>query len=57
LLWKWTGARIAYGATDLMLVGLAIGIGLNVFEDMFLANATVETPGIVTNILVPWTEL
>jgi len=57
LLWKLTGARIAYGATDLMLVGLAIGIGLNVFEDMFLPNAKTATPGIVTSILVPWTEL
>lgn len=57
LIWKWSGARIAFGATDLMLVGLAIGIGLNVFEDMFLPNAQTATPGIVTNILVPWTEL
>jgi len=30
LIWKRTGAHIAYGATDLMLIGLAIGIGLNV---------------------------
>ncbi len=57
LLWKLTGARIAFGATDLMLVGLAIGIGLNVFEDMFLPNAKIQTPGIITNILVPGTEL
>jgi RsiW-degrading membrane proteinase PrsW (M82 family) len=57
LIWKLTGARIAFGATDLMLVGLAIGIGLNVFEDMFIANAKIQTPGIVTNILVPWSEL
>ena len=57
LLWKLTGARIAYGATDLMLVGLAVGIGLNVFEDMFIGSANIGIPSIITNIFVPWTEL
>jgi len=57
LIWKFTGARIAFGASDLMLVGLGIGIGLNVFEDMFLGSVKTTTPGIVTNILVPWTEM
>lgn len=57
LIWKWTGARIAFGASDLMLVGLAIGIGLNLFEDMFMPNAKIVSPGIVPNILVPWTEM
>ena len=57
LVWKWTGARIAFGATDLMLVGLAIGIGLNLFEDMFMVNAPIRTPGLLTNIFVPWTEM
>jgi RsiW-degrading membrane proteinase PrsW (M82 family) len=57
LIWKRTGARIAYGATDLMLVGLAVGIGLNVFEDMFMGSVKMITPGGITNILVPWTEM
>lgn len=57
LTWKWSGARVGCGATDLMLVGLAIGIGLNVFEDMFIPNAKIATPGILTTILVPWTEM
>jgi hypothetical protein len=56
LIWRLTGARIAFGASDLMLVGLAIGIGLNVFEDMFLPNVKLTTPGIISDILVPWTE-
>ncbi len=57
LIWKWSGARIGFGATDLMLVGLALGIGLNVFEDMFIGSTKIATPHIATRILVPWTEL
>ncbi|MBI5653737.1 MAG: PrsW family intramembrane metalloprotease [Chloroflexi bacterium] len=57
LIWKINRARLAFGATDVMLCGLAIGIGLNMFEDMLIGSATITTPGIVTNILVPWTEM
>ena len=57
LIWQRTGARVGFGASDLMLVGLAIGIGMNVFEDTFIGAADIKTPGPVTDILVPWTEM
>lgn len=57
VIWKWTGGRIAFGAMDLMLCGLAVGIGLNLFEDMLIGPSKMGHPGFITTLLVPGTEL
>ncbi len=36
---------------------MATGIGMNVFEDMFIPDAQIKTPALVTDILMPWTEM
>ncbi len=62
LLWRKRRGAILFGATDLMLCGLAIGIGFNLFEDVVkgaekLAAITPAGPMIAGIPLVPWAEV
>ena len=57
VIWKITGGRITFGAIDMMLCGLGIGIGLNLFESMLIGTSRAPDPGWMTNLLVPTTEL
>lgn len=62
LLWRKRRGAILFGATDLMLCGLMIGIGFNVFEDVMkgpakLAGIMPAGPTIAGFPLVPWAEV
>jgi RsiW-degrading membrane proteinase PrsW (M82 family) len=58
LIRKRTRARTAFGATDLMLCGLAIGTGFHLFEDVLIGPIEVPTAGPVLGglPLVPGVE-
>ena len=58
LIRKETRARTAFGATDLMLCGLAIGTGFHLFEDVLIGPIEVPTAGPVLGglPLVPGVE-
>jgi RsiW-degrading membrane proteinase PrsW (M82 family) len=53
-----TRTRTAFGASDLMLCGLAIGAGFNLFEDVLIGPIDIPAAGpVVAGIpLVPWAE-
>ncbi len=45
LIWRKTRVRTAFGATDLMLCGLAVGVGFHLFEDVLVGPIEVPTAG------------
>ncbi len=62
LLWRRRRGATLFGATDLMLCGLMVGIGFNLFEDVVkgaakLAGITPAGPMIAGTPLVPWAEV
>ncbi len=58
VIWNFTRARATFGATDLMLCGLAIGIGFQLFEDMLVGPAKPVAGSWLFGVpLVPFAEV